>query len=208
LKPILTLTTYSQLKALSDPLRAEMIMRLLENPYTGQQLSEHFQIPRGKIHYHLKELEKNGLIEIVRTEEKNGIIQKFYQSVARGFTPSAELLPFKEELSETSRQILLQMSERTKIQILSAPDEAFMLNQASEDPSEWNFLASLWQFSATEEQFNIWLKKFFVLMDELKEITEGADENPESKLYYLSAMGFQIEEPFMKSFQKVAKKDQ
>lgn len=34
LKPVLTLTTYSQLKALSDPLRAEMMIRLCERPYT------------------------------------------------------------------------------------------------------------------------------------------------------------------------------
>ena len=87
---MLTLTTYSQLKAISDPLRAEMMMRLCERPYTGQLLSEKFGISRAKIHYHLKELEKNGFIEIVYTEEKNGIVQKFYQSVAKGFTPAAE----------------------------------------------------------------------------------------------------------------------
>ncbi len=87
LKPMFTLTTYSQLKAMSDPLRVEMMMRLCERPYTGQLLSEKFGIPRAKIHYHLKELEKNGFIEIVYTEEKNGIVQKFYQSVARGFYP-------------------------------------------------------------------------------------------------------------------------
>ncbi len=87
LKPMFTLTTYSQLKAMSNPLRVEMMMRLCERPYTGQLLSEKLGIPRAKIHYHLKELEKNGFIEIVFTEEKNGIVQKFYQSVARGFYP-------------------------------------------------------------------------------------------------------------------------
>ena len=74
---MLTLTTYSQLKALSDPLRAEMMMRLCERPYTGQLLSEKFGISRAKIHYHLKELEKNGLIEIVYTEEKMGLFKSF-----------------------------------------------------------------------------------------------------------------------------------
>ena len=36
---------------------------------------------------------------------KNGIVQKFYQSVARGFTPAAELLPHLEIVSESGRQI-------------------------------------------------------------------------------------------------------
>lgn len=58
LKPVLTLTTYSQLKALSDPLRAEMMIRLCERPYTGQLLSEKFGISRAKIHYHLKRIRK------------------------------------------------------------------------------------------------------------------------------------------------------
>ena len=119
-----TLTTYSQLKAMSDPLRVEMMMRLCERPYTGQLLSEKFGISRAKIHYHLKELEKNSLIEIVYTEEKNGIIQKFYQSVAKGFTPATDLLPHLEIVSESGRQIFLQMIERTKSQILAAPEEA------------------------------------------------------------------------------------
>ena len=160
LKPVLTLTTYSQLKALSDPLRAEMMIRLCERPYTGQLLSEKFGISRAKIHYHLKELEKNGLIEIVYTEEKNGIVQKFYQSVAKGFTPAADLLPHLEILSESGRQIFLQMIERTKSQILAAPEEAFTLQNASEDPAKWNYVSSCWEFDATPEQFQVWVKSF------------------------------------------------
>ncbi len=62
---------------MSDPLRVEMMMRLCERPYTGQLLSEKFGIPRAKIHYHLKELEKNGFIEIVYTEEKMASFKNF-----------------------------------------------------------------------------------------------------------------------------------
>lgn len=199
---MLTLTNYSQLKALSDPLRAEMMMRLLEKPYTGQQLSEYFKLSRARIHYHLKELEKNGLIELVYTEEKNGIIQKFYQSVARGFTPAAELLPHIDILSESSRQIFLQMIERTKSHVLAAPEESFTLHKASEDPSEWNYVSSMWEFSATPDQFQVWVKKFHKLMDELNEITEGAVDNPDSKAYYIATTAIQIDERSMKRFIK------
>ena len=113
MKPVLTLTTYSQLKALSDPLRAEMMIRLCERPYTGQLLSEKFGISRAKIHYHLKELEKNDLIEIVYTEEKNGIVQKFYQSVAKGFTLPRSITSFRN-IKRIRSPNLLQMIERTK----------------------------------------------------------------------------------------------
>ncbi|MEY8351205.1 winged helix-turn-helix domain-containing protein [Bacillus cereus] len=206
LKPMLTVKSYSQLKALSDPLRTEMMMRLLERPYTGQQLSEYFRISRAKIHYHLKELEKNSLIEIVYTEEKNGIVQKFYQSVARGFTPAAELLPHLEVISESSRQIFLQMTERTKSHILAAPEEAFTLQKASEDPSDWNYVSSMWEFSATPEQFQLWIKKFHKLMGELNEITKGADNDPNCKSYYISTTALQIDEPAMQRFMKKEEK--
>lgn len=199
---MLTLTTYSQLKALSDPLRTEMMMRLLEKPYTGQQLSEYFNLSRAKIHYHLKELEKNELIELVYTEEKNGIIQKFYQSVARGFTPAAELLPHIDVLSESARQIFLQMIERTKSHVLAAPEEAFTLHKASEYPSEWNYVSSMWEFSATPEQFQVWVKKFHQLMNELNTITEGAADNPNSKSYYIATTALQIDERVMKRYEK------
>lgn len=206
LKPVLTLTTYSQLKALSDPLRAEMMIRLCERPYTGQLLSEKFSISRAKIHYHLKELEKNGLIEIVYTEEKNGIVQKFYQSVAKGFTPAADLLPHLEILSESGRQIFLQMIERTKSQILAAPEEAFTLQNASEDPAKWNYVSSCWEFDATPEQFQVWVKKFYELMAELNEITKGADKDPNSKPYYISTTALQIAERTMQQFIKKEEK--
>ncbi|PFJ14611.1 ArsR/SmtB family transcription factor [Bacillus thuringiensis] len=206
MKPVLTLTTYSQLKALSDPLRAEMMIRLCERPYTGQLLSEKFGISRAKIHYHLKELEKNGLIEIVYTEEKNGIVQKFYQSVAKGFTPAADLLPHLEILSESGRQIFLQMIERTKSQILAAPEEAFTLQNASEDPAKWNYVSSCWEFDATPEQFQVWVKKFYELMAELNEITKGADKDSNSKPYYISTTALQIAERTMQQFVKKEEK--
>ncbi|MBJ3791900.1 ArsR family transcriptional regulator, partial [Bacillus sp. OA1] len=165
-----------------------------------------FGISRAKIHYHLKELEKNSLIEIVYTEEKNGIIQKFYQSVARGFTPAADLLPHLEILSKSGRQIFLKMIERTKNQIFAAPEEAFTLRNASEDPAEWNYVSSCWEFDATPEQFQVWVKKFHELMAELNEITKGADKDPNSKPYYISTTALQIAERTMQQFVKEEEK--
>lgn len=204
MKPMLTLTDFSQIKALSDPFRAEIMMRLMEKPYTGQQLSEHFGMSRAKIHYHIKDLEKNGLIEIVYTEEKNGIIQKFYQSVAAGFIPADQLLPHKE-VSESARQLFLQMNERSKKHILSAPEEAFIMEKASEDPSEWNFVGSLWEFTATREQFQAWVKKYHDLMNELTSFAKEAEKDLNSKVYFVSTTALQIDEPSMDRYREKEK---
>ncbi|MDG0875799.1 winged helix-turn-helix domain-containing protein [Paenibacillus thiaminolyticus] len=59
-----------KLKIISDPLRTKILMNLIKKEYTGQQLAELLQIPKTKIYFHLKELEKHGIIEIVKEEEK------------------------------------------------------------------------------------------------------------------------------------------
>lgn len=197
MKPMLTLTEYSQLKALSDPIRANIMMRLLEKPHTGQMLSEKLGLSRAKIHYHLKELEKNHLIELTRKEEKGGVVQKFYQSVARGFTPASELLPYMEDVSETSRQLLVQMAEKTKTIILSAPEQSFQQNTASEDPSDWGYVGSMWQVQASEAAFKQWIKKYFSLMEELRDISRQSENDPDSNYYFISTMAFEVDELIM-----------
>lgn len=194
MKAMLTLTTHEQLKALSDPLRSQMMMRLIERPYTGQQLAETLHLSRAKVHYHLKELAKNELITIVRTEEKNGIVQKFYQSVASGFVPAPALLPHKEEISEATRNLALESIERTRKQVLSAPEEAFQFDQSSENPSEWSFTIPTLEVTATEEDFKSFAAAFHQLMDQLRSKSKEAEQNPNAKLYHISTFGFQIEE--------------
>jgi len=197
MKEIQTLTQYSQLKAISDPIRAEIMMRLIEKPHTGKMLSDKLELSRANIHYHLKELEKNQLIELVRKEEKGGVIQKFYQSVARGFTPSADLLPYSNDVSESARQMLMQIAKSTTSAILSAPEESFDRKTASENPSDWNFIGSLWQLELTEEDFQKWIKKYFTLMEELRKISRKSKNDKDANYYFVSTMAFKTDELMM-----------
>lgn len=195
MKSMLVLTELNQLKALSVPIRAEIMMRLIERPLTGQMLSELLNLSRPKVHYHLKELEKNNLIELVRTEEKGGILQKFYQSVARGFTPSSELLPHVEFVSETSRQLLLQMTEATKSALLSAPSRAFSKQHDGHSPHDLDHVGSMWQIEVSKDEFKEWIKKYHILMNELNALGESERDKGEQHLYYISTMAFEIDEP-------------
>jgi DNA-binding transcriptional ArsR family regulator len=193
MKSMMIIRDYNQLKALSDPFRVKLMLRLVESPYTGQQLSEIFDLSRARIHYHLRELEKLGLIEIVKTEEKNGIIQKFYQSVASGFYPDASLMPHKEEISDTKRQMLYAMLDRTMTRLMEAPSEAFE-EAGPDDPSDWNILATSWETKVTEENFKWYTKKYFELLEEFQNRVKEDQENPNAKVYYMSGFGFQVSE--------------
>ncbi|MFD1887259.1 ArsR/SmtB family transcription factor [Paenibacillus wenxiniae] len=94
MKDVLIINELNQLRAVSDPFRVQLLYHLGREPMTGQQLAEKMDLSRSKIHYHLQELEKNGIIEVVRREEKNGILQKFYSPVAKAIIPSEDLLSF------------------------------------------------------------------------------------------------------------------
>ena len=72
-----------QLKVLSEPLRIKILWELDSNGKTGKMIADKLELPPSKVRYHLKELEKAGFIQIEKTEEKNGIMQKFYRTVAR-----------------------------------------------------------------------------------------------------------------------------
>ena len=195
MKDIKLLTTHEQLKALADPFRSELLLRLMEKPKTGQQLSEVFNLSRARIHYHLKELEKNDLIAIVHKEEKNGIMQKFYQAVAGGFVPDQSLLPYSD-MTETVRVMMVSMLDQSKRRILAAPEDSLKEESGSKDPAEWKYRSSAYEIHAKEEDFLAWQQKFSDLMEEFAAL-QRPDPSPDAKLYYFHMLGLQVEEPFI-----------
>lgn len=192
MKDIKLLTTHEQLKALADPFRSELLLRLMEKPKTGQQLTEVFNLSRARIHYHLKELEKNELVEIVHKEEKNGIVQKFYQAVASGFVPDQSLIPYSD-MTETVRRMMVSMLEQSKRRVLAAPEESLQEESGSKDPAKWKYRSSAYEIHAKEEDFLAWQQKLSTLMEELAEI-QRPEPSSDSKLYYFHILGLQIEE--------------
>ncbi len=74
-----------QIKALSNPERARILTLLIERPGTAKQVADWIEGTRGRVHYHIKELEKAGLVELVAKVEKGGVIEKYYRAVARNF---------------------------------------------------------------------------------------------------------------------------
>jgi DNA-binding transcriptional ArsR family regulator len=60
------------------------ILRLVsECELSISDIARSLDINPGSIHYHLKELEKHGLVKQVREEVKGGIVKKYYRSSAK-----------------------------------------------------------------------------------------------------------------------------
>lgn len=93
-----------QLRAIADMLRVRIIDLLLKQPMTVTQIGDELDEAPAKIHYHVRELEKAGLVRLAETREKGGILEKYYQPIAREFTVGKSLLsaPPDEALGATS----------------------------------------------------------------------------------------------------------
>ena len=86
MRDTLALTTVEQLQALAHPLRQRVLRLLGSEPRTNKQLASRLETSPGKLHFHVRELEKAGLIELVEERPRGGIIEKFYQATAQNYT--------------------------------------------------------------------------------------------------------------------------
>src|SRR5215469_6467215 len=85
------LQTIEQMRTIADPLRLRIIRQLTRQAMTVTQLAELLGEVPSKLHYHVRELEKAGLLKMVETREKGGILEKYYRTVAKNISAPGTL---------------------------------------------------------------------------------------------------------------------
>jgi len=122
------ITTLDQAKALFDELRLRMVNGLGSDLMTTKQLAEKLVEKPTKLYHHMEVLEKNGLVRVVETRIKSGIIEKYYQVVAKRFRIAGDLFNAEDEAAIGSIMIdaLQEMLDKTL-------NEFKKLNHASSD---------------------------------------------------------------------------
>ena len=106
------ITSIEQMRAVADLLRLRIIRYLEKRPMTVTQLGEELSLAPGKVHYHVRELEKVGLLKLVETREKGGILEKYYQPVAHEILLNKDLLAATpDEALAATRALLNQISD-------------------------------------------------------------------------------------------------
>ncbi|MDK2823363.1 MAG: hypothetical protein PWQ67_267 [Clostridia bacterium] len=81
----LLLEDLEKIKSVADPLRVKVLKILIERQATVKQIADLLGQSSAKMHYHVKELEKQNLIKLVETIEKGGILEKYYRAVAKSY---------------------------------------------------------------------------------------------------------------------------
>ena len=86
----IALTSPSQVKALSHPLRTTILHLLHERAATVSELARALERPKSTVAHHVKVLADAGLVRVVRTRRVRAIEERFYGRTARMFYVSVE----------------------------------------------------------------------------------------------------------------------
>lgn len=76
---------------LLDDTRQQLLQHLHE-PDSAAGLSRRLGLPRQRLNYHLRELEREGLVELVEERRKGNCVERVVRATARSFIISPEVL--------------------------------------------------------------------------------------------------------------------
>lgn len=97
-----------ELKALAHPLRLRILELSLDQSRSTKQIAQILGKSPPKLYYHIAELERAGLIQVVETRMKNNLQEKYYQAVAKDFTLDSSLFQAGVEETKTAVGELLR----------------------------------------------------------------------------------------------------
>ena len=81
----------SDAAVLLRPLRAR-ILEMLDEPQSAATVARSLSVARQKVGYHLKELEKQGLVELVEERKSGNCVERIVRVTSRAYLVSAEAL--------------------------------------------------------------------------------------------------------------------
>lgn len=88
---IMVLDSPAAAGAVLDPVRREML-RVLATPNSASSAARLLKLPRQKANYHLRELEKAGLISFVEERRRGNCVERVFQASASAYVISPEVL--------------------------------------------------------------------------------------------------------------------
>lgn len=195
------ISNHETLRAVNDPLRMQLLGGLISREETGKQIADRLGLSPSRVHYHLKELEHNGLIEVQRTEEKNGIVQKFYRAVAYDFLIDEELLPIVHAHPTLYQDVLVTQMQMAIARIHQTPASSFPVFAPPEGSGL--FLSGVFEFKVEPDALRGWILRYHDLIAELQTMEDSQaqqDENREpGQVFFLQTLGFMTPEKYFVS---------
>ena len=91
-------------QSLLDPYRAQ-ILRVLNEPGSATSVAAAIGEPRQKVNYHLRELERQGLVVLVEERPKRGFVERVVQASAQTYVVSPSVLGDQQAVPERTDRL-------------------------------------------------------------------------------------------------------
>src|SRR3954469_553299 len=73
----------AEMRALAHPLRLRILELFAEAPRTTKQVADMLGQPPTRLYHHVAALERAGLLVLKETRPNRGVVEKWYEAVAR-----------------------------------------------------------------------------------------------------------------------------
>jgi DNA-binding transcriptional ArsR family regulator len=164
-----------QATVLLNPIRGEIIAQLLE-PGSAAEVARTLGETAQRINYHLKALEKAGLVQRVGTRQVRNLVEVLYRSIAKTFV-LADCLSMKPETvqklkDQSSLAHLVTTSERIR------RDAMLLMEQSDVGQEIPSATLQLQVHLANEQQRQAFIEEYAAMVQQLVErYAAGKDEN-------------------------------
>lgn len=111
MKDAIVLKDLEQIKAISQQYRLDIIDAFDNEPKTAKQIAEVLDEPHGRVNYHIKMLEKVGILELVEEVSKLGVVEKYYCPVAYKILIDSSAVTIDDLMNDTISKVSIALFE-------------------------------------------------------------------------------------------------
>jgi len=111
MKKVLVLKELEQIKAISQEYRLQIVEAFENIPKTAKQIAKWMDEPHGRVNYHIKILEKVGIVELVEEVTKLGVVEKYYCPVAEKIIIDSTAVALDDEMNDSIGKVSLAFFE-------------------------------------------------------------------------------------------------
>lgn len=172
------LTTLDGAKALSDPFRYKILNYFykINNPATVKQVADEMKEVPAKVHYHVKKMEKAGILELIRTEEINGIVAKYYYPTAEDF--QIRLSQEYDKLQESNAQLMKTETYKMIAKLYDTNKNEILehLNKRAKQNKKEKLSLSMQDLYLTEQEAEEFSKYVFEFLNKHKSLKKDSSD--------------------------------
>lgn len=186
-QPVFIIKDLETLKVITDPLRIQIIEVLGEEPQTVKYVADKLGLTSNRLYYHFNMLESAGLIQVVRTQTINNIIEKFYWLVAKEFMVDQDIVKANPGIvTEDISRMIVAALDATKEDIIRSMGtlKNIFSEENGEESNDITVIRSKKRLSSKDiEKLS---KQFKELLEEFQNLPEAKTSDPDAKVYSIA----------------------